>query len=208
MLRNVIYIFSSIMLFFMGIIFYGIILNLREITLEEAMDEKNINEISNPSIIIDRRNYILSLYSDTLLVKQYKAVFGRNNESIKHSKNDFITPIGSYKICRVDTNHIYYKKIFLNYPNIQDAAEALKEKIINQSEFIAISNSIHKNDCPFPHSILGSDIGIHGIGEYNEIFKNLPFVFNWTNGSAAVSNENLEELLSVVQIGTKVTIKN
>ncbi len=60
---------------------------------------------------------------------------------------------------------------------------------------------IHK--CPYENTILGGEIGIQGIGEYNLIFKNLPFVFNWTNGSAAISNESIDELLSVVDIRNK-----
>jgi murein L,D-transpeptidase YafK len=208
MLRNIIYIMSSIFIFFSGIIAYGIIINLREISLDELMLEKNIVSINNPSIVIDRRNYTLQLYSDTTLVKKYTAVFGRNNGFIKLSKSDFITPIGKYKICRIDTNYIYYKKLYLNYPNIADAAEALRMKTISNDEFLAISNNVKSNNCSFVHTELGGDMGIQGIGEYNLVFKNLPFVFNWTNGSVAISNENIDELLSVVDIGTKVTIKN
>lgn len=208
MLRNIIYIISSILIFFAGIIVYGVVINLRQIPLEEALRMKKLDEVSNPSIIIDRRNYTLNLYSDTTLVKEYRAVFGRRTGSTKHSKDDFITPIGKYKICSIDTNYIYYKKLYINYPNIQDAAEALRINIINNGEFLAISNSINSDQCSFKHTKLGSDIGIQGIGEYNSIFKNLPFVFNWTNGSIAISNENIDEILSVVNVGTKVTIKN
>ena len=61
--------------------------------------------------------------------------------------------------------------------------------------------------CTKFHNILGGDIGIHGIGELNYIFKNLPFVFNWTNGSIAMSNENIDEIYSVIKEGTEVVIK-
>ncbi len=81
------------------------------------MIEKKITQITNPSIVIDRRNYSLELYSDTIMVKKYNAVFGRNNGTIKLSKNDQVTPIGKYSICRIDTNYIYYKKLYINYPN-------------------------------------------------------------------------------------------
>jgi len=208
MIRNIIYIMSSIVVFFSGIIAYGVIINLREISISESMHEKNLSKISNPSIIVDRRNYALELYSDSILVKKYTAVFGRNKGSVKLSKNDFITPSGEYKICRIDTNDIYYKKLYLNFPNIADAAEALKIELISRDEFLAISNNIIANGCSFGDTILGSDIGIQGIGEYNMIFKNLPFVFNWTNGSIAISNENIDELLSIVEVGTIVIIKN
>lgn len=208
MLRNIIYIMSSVLVFFGGIIVYGVIINLREVTLAEAMSNKNLSVISNPSIMVDRRNYSLTLFSDTILIKKYKAVFGRNSSSQKLSKNDLVTPVGEYEICKIDTNYIYYKKFYLNYPNQIDAAEALRLKIITREEFLAITNNLKLNKCSFENTVLGSDIGIQGIGEYNIIFKNLPFVFNWTNGSIAISNEDIDELLSVIKIGTKVTIKN
>jgi len=208
MFRNFIYIISSILLFFSGIVIYGVILNLRETTLLEAMNKRNIEEIQNPSIIVDRKNYTLELYSDTIMVKTYNVVFGRNNNSTKTSKNDFVTPLGNYKICSIDYNNIYYKKLILNYPNIKDAAEALRIKLINRDQYLAISNSINSDECSNKNTPLSADIGIQGTGEYNLIFKNLPFVFNWTNGSIALSNENIDELLTAVRIGTKITIKN
>lgn len=208
MLRNIIYIMGSILVFFSGIIVYGIIINLREVTLDEALMEKKLDKVTNPSIIVDRRDYSLYLYSDSILVKKYTAVFGRNNGRIKLSKDDFITPIGKYKVCDIDSNYFYYKKIYINYPNVADASEALRAEIISDEEFIAISNSVKSNTCSFEYTVLGGNIGIQGIGEYNLIFKNLPFVFNWTNGSIAISNEDIDELISIVDIGTKVTIKN
>lgn len=195
------------MLFFFGIVLYGIIINLREISLDQALLEKNLTTIDDPSIVVDRRNYTLSLYSDTMLVKQYNAVFGRNNSRLKLSSDDFVTPIGKYRICRIDTNYIYYKKMFINYPNPADAAEALRMNHISKSQFLKITRNLN-NDCPFADTPLGNDIGIQGIGEYNVVFKNLPFVFNWTNGSIAVSNEDIDELLSIVGLGTNVIIKN
>ena len=208
MLRNVIYVICSIIIFFVGIIIYGIMINSGEITLDEALDVNSINRIENPSIIVNRKNYTLGIYSDKVLVKEYDVVFGRNNSSSKNSVDDFATPIGTYNICKIDTSHVYYKKLYLNYPNSFDAAEALNKELINDYEYSEIINTLKNDDCPFDLTILGSDIGIQGIGEYNLIFKNLPFVFNWTNGSIALSNEGIDELLSVVTIGTTVTIRN
>lgn len=208
MIKNIIYIIGSIIIFFTGTLIYGVILNLREVPLKQKMEENNITQIQHASILIDRKNYKLKLYSDNLEIKTYKVVFGRNSGSYKTSKDDFITPSGNYIICNIDTSFIYYKKFKLNYPNLADASEALRNKIINQSEFMAILNNLNKTGCSYEQTSLGSNISIHGIGEYNLIFKNLPFVFNWTNGSIALSNEDIDELYKVVQIGTKVFIKN
>ncbi|PID63085.1 MAG: L,D-transpeptidase [Ignavibacteriae bacterium] len=208
MLRNILYIIGSILVFFLGIIIYGVVLNLREISLTEAMQIKNVTEVKNPKIIIDRKGYTLNLYSDSLFIKKYHAVFGKNKASKKNSKDDFVTPIGTYKICKIADDEQYYKKLYLNYPNTKDASEALRDKIINKMEFQEILSRIKNGNCPYPNTKLGADIAIQGIGEYNLIFKNLPFVFNWTNGSIAISNESIDELISVINVGTNVTIKN
>ncbi len=42
MLRNIIYISGSIVLFFAGVLLYGILLNARVITLEESLKIKNV----------------------------------------------------------------------------------------------------------------------------------------------------------------------
>ncbi|MEW6193927.1 MAG: L,D-transpeptidase [Bacteroidota bacterium] len=206
MLRNVLYISASIVIFFVGLIAYGIILNLREESLEETLKEKGLSRIENVKLVISRKNYHVELYSNKLLIKSYKAVFGKNNSTIKTSKNDLVTPMGDYKICAIDTNSKFHKYLHLNYPNDKDAAEALKQGYIVNDEFDAINLAYKKNECPPEETALGSNIGIHGIGEYDFIFRNLPFTFNWTDGSVAVSNKSIDELFSVVKIGTPVKI--
>jgi murein L,D-transpeptidase YafK len=186
---------------------YGIILNSSEITLSEAMNNSGLEKLENVSIIVEKSKYALRLYSDTTLVKSYKVVFGKNEKQKKAYLNDLATPVGEYKICEVNDIDNYYKFMKLNYPNEIDAAEALKNGVIGRTEFIAISEAQKENRCSTQNTALGSNIGIHGIGKYNVIFKNLPFIFNWTNGSIALSNENIDELYSVVSAGTRVVIK-
>jgi murein L,D-transpeptidase YafK len=206
LVKNILYIFGSVLIFFTGLILYGIILNIREIPLKEAMTEKGIGEIKEPKLVVDRKNYRIELYDQKQLIKTYKAVFGKSNSDIKTSKDDFVTPVGDYKICSIDTLSKYHKFLKINYPNLQDAAEAFARKYITKDEFGVLMSSIKKDECPQEGTSLGSNIGIHGIGKYDLIFRNLPFTFNWTNGSVAVSNANIDELFSVVKIGTPVII--
>lgn len=174
--------------------------------MAEALKEKGLSRIDSTCLRVDRRNYKIELYSGKLLIKTYKAVFGKNNNIVKTSANDFVTPIGDYIICAIDTNSRYHKFMKLNYPNEKDAAEALKRGYINEEECSRIIEAHKRKDCPPADTKLGANIGIHGIGEYDFIFRNLPFTFNWTNGSIAVSNKNIDEIYSVVKIGTPVKI--
>jgi hypothetical protein len=107
----------------------------------------------------------------------------------------------------VDTSHKYYKYLRLNYPNLIDGEEALRRGTITQREFNDIKFDYYYNDCIQTETVLGNMVGIHGIGRLNYIFKNLPFVYNWTDGSIAISNENIDELLSIIVKGTPIVIK-
>ncbi len=208
MIKNVIYFSGSVLVFLIGVLTYGIILNTREYTLTESMLRKGLERIEKPHIVIDRSKYRLMLYSDTVMVKSYKVVFGRSNGEIKTSAEDYITPKGNYYICNIADSTRYHKLLMLNFPNCNDAAEALRNHIIRNEDYVRIAKTQKNKECPPANTVLGANIGIHGIGEYDFIFRNLPFAFNWTNGSIALSNDNIDELFGVVDIGTEVEIRH
>ena len=206
-LRNVIYLTFAIIIFFFGVIVYGIVLNLRNVPLTEAMLKNGYSEITNPKIIVDRHNYTLGIYEDSVLIKNYRVSFGKSVQITKAKADDKATPVGVYKICKIYTTHKYHKYFQINYPNLEDGTNALRKGWISQKEYNDIKFQYYYEGCTKFHNILGGDIGIHGIGELNYIFKNLPFVYNWTNGSIAMSNENIDEIYSVIREGTEVVIK-
>ncbi len=185
---------------------YGVVLNSNKISLEEAMSQTGIDTLQNVHLIIDRKNYKIELYSDSLLIKEYKSVFGQNSGMIKTSRNDLVTPSGYYRVCEIVDDYNYHKLIRLNFPNLKDAGEAIKNGNITKQEYQLIREAYENGECPPSDTRLGNEIGIHGMGEYDYIFSNLPFVFNWTNGSAAVSNKEVDEISSVVDKGTLVII--
>lgn len=207
LIRNVIIFGGGIILFIAGVIVYGIVINIREVPLSQAMAKRGFAKLDDPNIVVDRRTYSLKLYEDTVLIKTYRANFGRNVSVPKTRAGDLATPVGDYKICEIDTVNKYYKFLKLNYPNISDAAEALRKGIITQQQFDTLRYENNLGICPDPLTPLGGNMGIQGIGRLDYIFRYLPFNYNWTDGSIALSNENIDELYSVVKKGTKVVIK-
>lgn len=207
LLRNVLFTIGAMALFVSGVIVYGVILNLREISLTDAMAEKGFRKLENVNLLVDRKTFSLSVYEDTVFIKSYRVSFGRNLYDKKKLSNDGATPIGTYKICNISDDEKYYKFLKLNYPNLDDAAEALRKSVITQKQFNQLKFEYYYEECVSANTVLGGNIGIHGIGRLNPIFKNLPFVYNWTDGSIAISNESLDEILSVIKTGTQVVIK-
>ncbi len=205
-LKNILYFIGGLIIFISGVVIYGIILNVREISLKEAMALKGFEKLTDISIQVDRQNYTLNLYEGPELIKTYRAVFGRNHRGIKSIAGDRSTPVGKYVICEIDTNHRYNKFLQINYPNTEDITNALRKGVITQEEFNELSFDLYYSNCPRYNKKLGGNIGIHGIGTLNFIFKNLPFVYNWTDGSIAISDENINELYSVINRGTQIVI--
>jgi hypothetical protein len=206
MIKNIFFFVGGIIVFLAGMVVYGIILNVSEPTLKEALAAKGFNKLTNPNIIIDKQKFALNLYEDTVFIKSYRAVFGRNHSAIKSLAKDKVTPVGQYEVIDIDTNSAY--KIFfrLNYPNVNDLTEALRKGIIDEKEYNRLKFNFYYDpaNCFTP---LTDSIGIHGIGRLNLIFKNLPFAYNWTSGSIAVSNESIDELYTIIKRGAKVVIK-
>ena len=207
MLKNIFYFGGSVIIFFAGMVIYGIILNTREVTLKEALYEKNLTEIKDPVLIVEKHNHKLYLYDDTIFVKTYKVVLGRSSSDKRLSIKNNITPTGKYEICEIDTAHKYHKFFKINHPNENDVVEALREGIITTEEYNAILQSESGPGCPETLDIFTPSVGLHGIGEYDFIFKNLPFIFDWTNGSIAMSNDSIDELASIISVGTRVIIR-
>jgi murein L,D-transpeptidase YafK len=205
--RNIFFMTAGIFVFICGVIVYGIIINSMENSLYEEMLEKGFTQLNNVNILVDRKNFTLSIFEDTVSIKTYRVSFGRNTSAPKSKLSDGATPVGEYNICDIDTAHKYYKYLKLNYPNISDAADGLRRGIITQRQFDQIKFEYYYEGCPKLETDLGGNIGIHGIGRLNYIFKNLPFVYNWTDGSIALKNESIDEILSVTGKGTKVVIK-
>jgi len=206
-LRNVFYMTAGILVFIFGVVVYGIILNSLEDTLQEDILKKGYTELKDVNIIVERKTFTLSIYEDTVLIKTYRASFGRNINVAKSRADDNATPVGEYQVCDIDTAYKYYKFLKLNYPNLNDASEALRKGLITQREFDQLKFEFYYEGCPKLKTALGNNVGIHGIGNLNFIFKNLPFVYNWTDGSIALTNEDIDEILTVVKKGTKVVIK-
>lgn len=205
--RNILFMTATIIVFLSGVVLYGIILNMGQISLKEAMLDQGYGELKNPNIVIDRANYTLELFEDSVFIKSYRANFGKSVHQPKTRAGDGVTPVGIYKICSIDTVHKYRVFLKLNYPNLRDAENALRKGWISQKEFNEIKFQFYYEGCTKYHGVLGGNIGIHGFGRFNYIMKNLPFVFNWTEGSVAVSDEDISELYSVIKIGTRVEIK-
>ncbi len=135
-------------------------------------------------IIIEKGKRELQVYSNNKLIKTYKISLGRNPVGKKELQGDQKTPEGKYVINDKNPNSGYHKNLGVSYPNEQDIEYAKK-----------------KGKEP------GGQIKIHGIKNGFGWIGRLHRLIDWTAGCIAVTNEEIDELYAIIQIGTPVEIK-
>ena len=138
--------------------------------------------------------------------KQFRVASGIGGRGDKKKLGDHKTPVGIYRIVELKDSEKFHRFLRLSYPNIKDAFYGLKNHIIGRIEFDAIVQAVKNGVTPPQDTALGGSIGIHGLGEENEDRLSLHRANDWTDGCIALTNEQIEELMRYVEIGTKVVI--
>ncbi len=208
LIKKFIYLFISLILFFAGMLLYGKLLRIKENKIIPEEKGINISDSAKVRLKISLKKYRLALIADNVVLKEYRVYLGHSNNKMASLRNGYVTtPVGKYKITSIDTNKLFFLRIDLNYPNSEDIKTAFKNHFISKEEFTRLWRKINKNESfKFDKKIFGSKISIEGYGKLNYILENLPFVFNWTNGSIALSNEDIAEITKFIKIGTEVKI--
>jgi murein L,D-transpeptidase YafK len=158
-------------------------------------------------LIIWKSQYTVTLYKGDTPLRTYRAVFGRGfQDGDKRMQGDKRTPEGEFYICTMNHSKRFYKFMGLSYPDVKHAEEGLKSGIISQAEFFSIKKANADRQAPPWGTRLGGAVGIHGRvlegGSPQPSFLSM----NWTDGCIALNNADVDELFSVVSLGTPVTI--
>lgn len=117
------------------------------------------------------------LMNENQVLRVYDIGLGNAPAGPKRFEGDGKTPEGTYRIDRRNPNSTYHLSIGISYPNVNDMAFA-------QSQ----------GRSP------GGDIFIHGEDQKVERGG------DWTAGCIAVSDEEIEEIYSMVRDGTLISI--
>jgi hypothetical protein len=141
-------------------------------------------------IVISKSSYMLQLRYRGKVIRTYKAVFGPNPMQNKLMEGDRNTPEGVFKIASKNAASKYDKFMGLNYPN--DSSYARFNKLKASGVLPAAAR-------------IGGDVGIHGIWPGGDDMIQLGI--GWTDGCIALKNKDVEELFSMVGVGTRVVIR-
>lgn len=158
-------------------------------------------------LVIWKSHYTLTLYKGDLPVKTYRAVFGRGyRDGDKRMSGDRRTPEGDFYICTMNHSKRFYKFMGLSYPGLKHAEYGRRSNLISPEEYSSIRKAISGRQPPPWDTRLGGAVGIHGRILDGRIAPQSLRSMNWTDGCIALDNADIDEIFSVVSLGTPVTI--
>nr|WP_289056881.1 L,D-transpeptidase family protein [uncultured Psychrobacter sp.] len=145
--------------------------------------QTDLANIKIDKVYVDKSERVLKLLSGDRIIKTYHIALGDSPVGHKRQEGDERTPTGSYILDYKNENSSYYRSIHVSYPNAADKAQAKKRGVS-----------------------AGGDIMIHGqkngLGHLAAITQQR----DWTDGCIAVTNDEMDEIMSVYKAGMPIEI--
>jgi len=135
-------------------------------------------------IVVEKSKRTLTLIDGGKTVKTYKVALGGQPVGAKDRQGDHKTPEGIYSVDAKNQNSQFYKALRLSYPNPADRANARK---------LGVST--------------GGDVEIHGLGSKWGWLGAKHRLTDWTDGCVALTNEEIDEIYPLINVGTTVEIR-
>lgn len=136
------------------------------------------------SIVVEKKARKLTLYADGKPMRTYLVALGAKPVGDKVKAGDNKTPEGLFYIDARQPNSKYHLALHISYPDAPRRARA---------EAMGVDP--------------GGDIMIHGLPNGLGAAGAAHRRNDWTNGCVALTDEEIEQIWSVVPIGTPVEIK-
>jgi len=135
-------------------------------------------------IVVDKSARRMQLLRGGKLLKSYAILLGDAPTGHKRQQGDERTPEGEYRISGRNQNSRFHLSLRVSYPNATDRKQARARGVDP-----------------------GGDIMIHGLPNGKGKTGAFHRTVDWTNGCIALTDEEMDEIWSVVPIGTPVLIK-
>lgn len=159
--------------------------NLR---LASIIKEKEI-DTNRLILVIDKSDYKLTILSDTVILKEYPVVFGKNPIDDKLMQGDNCTPEGKFMMNSKYPHKKWSKFIWINYPT--------------RDSWNKHNSAIQLGLIP-QNSKIGGEIGIHGVPENMDFLIDIRY--NWTLGCISLKNKDIDEIYQFVTKASSILI--
>lgn len=135
-------------------------------------------------ILVEKSARTLSLLRNGTIIKSYRMALGGNPVGTKRREGDSKTPEGRYKIDFKNNASRFHLSLRISYPDAEDRKQAAAAG-----------------------APPGGDIFIHGLPNGLGWLGAAHRARDWTDGCIAVTNEEIEEIWSLVETGTPIEIR-
>jgi murein L,D-transpeptidase YafK len=135
-------------------------------------------------IRIDKAARRMDVLRGDRVLKTYRISLGGNPAGDKVMEGDRRTPEGLYRLDFRNAASRFHLALRISYPDATDRADA--ERLGAKP---------------------GGDIMIHGIRNGLGFAGGLHHLFDWTDGCIAVTNDEIEEIWQIADVGTAVDIR-
>ena len=135
-------------------------------------------------VVVEKAKHQLSVYGKGRLLASFHAVFGSHPDGTKAMEGDGRTPEGRYLLDAKKLDSAFYKAFHVSYPGPQD---------VERARMAGVSP--------------GKDIMVHGQKNGLGWLAFISQRFNWTQGCIALTNEDMDALWSLVDVGTPIEIR-
>ncbi|MEQ8858370.1 MAG: L,D-transpeptidase family protein [Pseudomonadales bacterium] len=135
-------------------------------------------------VIIDKSSRTLTLVNGDRAMKTYRVALGAAPKGPKRFEGDERTPEGVYTIDYRNDSSAFHLALRISYPNEADRMRALEAGLDP-----------------------GGQIMIHGLKNGQGWLGERHLGDDWTDGCIAVTNAEIEEIWSLVDLGTPVEIR-
>jgi len=164
--------------------------------------DKNLD---NVRILIDTKALTLQVLQGKREMLTFSDIaIGRFGTSLDRRRGDSKTPLGHFIIAWKTDDTSFHRFFGFNFPSKESAERAFKAGRLDKKTWGKIRQALAAGRLPPQNTILGGNLGIHGIGRGD---INVHKQYNWTNGCVALTNDQIDRLTDWVKIGTPVEIR-
>lgn len=136
------------------------------------------------SVLILKKDHLLELLADGKVIRTYHVALGTGGLAPKQQEGDARTPEGHYIIDTRNGESHYHKALHVSYPNAEDRKRAVQAGVAP-----------------------GGAIMIHGLPNGKGYIGSAHRLYDWTLGCIAVTDAEIDEIWTMVPVGTPVEIR-
>ena len=136
------------------------------------------------SILILKKDHLLELLAGRKVIRTYKIALGSGGLAPKDREGDARTPEGRYVIDSRNAASHYHRALHISYPNTADRQRAA---------LLGVAP--------------GGSVMIHGLPNGKGFIGSAHRLYDWTLGCIAVTDQEIDEIWTLVPVGTPVEIR-